>query len=30
MEQTFKEKVTKKCPELTAEMQQQFEDYMKF
>lgn len=29
MEQTFKEKLKKKCPELTDEMQQQFEDYMK-
>ena len=29
MEQTFKEKLIKKCPELTSEMQQQFEDYMK-
>lgn len=29
MEQTFKEKLTKKCPELTDKMQQQFEDYMK-
>ena len=29
MEQTFKEKLVKKCPELTQEMQQQFEDYMK-
>ena len=28
MEQTFKEKLLKKCPELTEEMQQQFEDYM--
>ena len=28
MEQTFKEKLVKKCPELTVEMQQQFEDYM--
>lgn len=29
MEQTFKEKMIKKCPELTKKMQQQFEDYMK-
>lgn len=29
MEQTFKEKLLKKCPELTKKMQQQFEDYMK-
>ena len=29
MEQTFKEKLVKKCPELTEKMQQQFEDYMK-
>ena len=29
MDQTFKEKLSKKCPELTEEMQQQFEDYMK-
>ena len=29
MEQTFKEKLIKKCPELTGKMQQQFEDYMK-
>lgn len=29
MEQTFKEKLAKKCPELTLEMQQQFEDYMR-
>ena len=28
MEQTFKEKLVKKCPELTSQMQQQFEDYM--
>lgn len=28
MEQTFKEKLVKKCPELTNKMQQQFEDYM--
>jgi len=28
MEQTFKEKLLKKSPELTEEMQQQFEDYM--
>ena len=28
MEQTFKEKLVKKSPELTEEMQQQFEDYM--
>ena len=28
MEQTFKEKLLKKCPDLTLEMQQQFEDYM--
>ena len=28
MEQTFKEKLLKKCPDLTDEMQQQFEDYM--
>lgn len=29
MEQSFKEKISKKCPELTSNMQQQFEDYMK-
>ena len=29
MDQTFKEKLSKKCPELIEEMQQQFEDYMK-
>ena len=29
MDQIFKEKLSKKCPELTVEMQQQFEDYMK-
>lgn len=29
MEQTFKEKLIKKCPELTDKKQQQFEDYMK-
>ena len=29
MEQTFKEKIIKKCPELTDKMQQQFEEYMK-
>ena len=29
MEQTFKEKLIKKCPELSENMQQQFEDYMK-
>lgn len=29
MEQTFKEKLVKKCPELTDKKQQQFEDYMK-
>lgn len=29
MNQTFKEKLSKKCPELTEEMKQQFEDYMK-
>lgn len=29
MEQSFKEKISKKCPELTNNMQQQFEDYMK-
>lgn len=29
MDKTFKEKLSKKCPELTEEMQQQFEDYMK-
>lgn len=29
MEQTFKEKITNKCPELTEKMGQQFEDYMK-
>ena len=29
MEQTFKEKLIKKCPELTEKMQQQFEDYMR-
>ena len=29
MEQSFKEKLNKKSPELTAKMQQQFEDYMK-
>jgi len=29
MEKTFKEKLFKKCPELTLNMQQQFEDYMK-
>ena len=28
MEKSFKEKLSKKCPELTEEMQQQFEDYM--
>ena len=29
MDKTFKEKLSKKCPELTEEMQQQLEDYMK-
>ena len=29
MDQNFKEKLSKKCPELIEEMQQQFEDYMK-
>ena len=29
MEQTFKEKLIKKCPELTDKMQQQLEEYMK-
>lgn len=29
MEQTFKEKLNKKCPELTEKQQEQFEDYMK-
>ncbi len=29
MEQTFKDKLLKKSPELTVKMQQQFEDYMK-
>ena len=29
MEQTFKQKLIKKCPELAYEKQQQFEDYMK-
>jgi len=29
VEQSFKEKISKKCPELTNNMQQQFEDYMK-
>lgn len=29
MEQTFKEKIIKKCPELTDKMQQQFKEYMK-
>lgn len=28
MKQTFKEKLSKKCPELAEEMQQQFQDYM--
>ena len=29
MEQTFKEKLVKKCPEITEKMGQQFEEYMK-